>query len=399
MNIYEYQAKEILTQYGVLILPGRYVTSMEEVVKASNGMKKPVLVKAQVCSGGRAKAGGVVRADDPAQLVSIASNLLGKEITTIQSGTIKIRGIYIEDALDEIEESLYISLLLNRNNASILLLASKSGGIDIEDVAKLNPSQIVKINIDLLTGIMPFHIRKLHHSLGLQERDHDAFSNIVKTLYTILLEKDALQIEINPLAIKRGADKAESANFIPLDAKFTFDDFAIFRHPDLAKIRDISSDNPIELIAAQKGLNYVDLETQGLGCVANGSGLIMSLIDIVQSHGVSVAGFVDIGGTASDDKIREAIRLLLMDPKVSCLLINILGYVIPCDIIAEDVISALRDVNSKIPLIIRLYGPKVDDGIAIIQKADLDILVEPTIDGAIKKTLQKMAELSLDSSR
>ena len=369
MNIHEYQAKDLLAKYGVSVPEGGIAFTPEEAESVARDLGGPVwVVKAQVHAGGRGKGGGikVVRALDEA--VDAARALLGMTLITPQTGERGrlVRRVYIEQGCD-IARELYLGLLVDRGSDRLVMMASTEGGMEIEEVAARTPEKILKVTIDPATGMMPFHARELAFGLGLKGKEVGAATALMIGAYMAFLDTDASLIEINPLVVtKDGA-------VVALDAKINFDDNALFRHQDIAALRDADEEDPAEREAAEHDLNYIKLDGS-IGCLVNGAGLAMATMDIIKVHGCEPANFLDVGGDAPKERVREAFKIILSDPKVEAILVNIFGGIMRCDVIAEGIIAAAKEVHLEVPLVVRLEGTNVDLGKKLLAESGLAIV-------------------------
>jgi succinyl-CoA synthetase beta subunit len=392
MNIHEHQAKELLAQYGVPILKGHAVLKLEDVTKAAKSLATPVkVVKAQIHAGGRGKGkfkekgtgekGGVRLAKSLDEVKLYAEQMLGRTLVTAQTGPIGrvVRRLYIEETC-EIGRELYLSALVDRATSRIAFIASTEGGMDIEKVAHDTPEKIFTMTIDPAMGLQPFHSRKLAFALGLSGDQVKEAGTLVGGLYRLMLDKDLSLLEINPLVVTR------EGHLVCLDAKMNFDGNALFRHPDIAALRDESEEDPMEIEASKHDLSYVKLDGS-IGCMVNGAGLAMATMDIIKLYGAEPANFLDVGGGASKEKVREAFKIILSDPAVKGILVNIFGGIMRCDIIAEGVIAAAREMAIKVPLVVRLEGTNVELGKEILAQSGLEITpADDLADAAAKIT-------------
>lgn len=368
MNIHEYQAKEILRKYGVPTPVGHVVFNAEEAVPAAKQLPGDVyVVKAQIHAGGRGKAGGVKIAKTLEEVQSYAKDMLGMTLITHQTGPEgkEVKRLYIEAGSD-IAKELYFSAVLDRGHGGITFMASSEGGMDIEEVAAKTPEKIITAEVNIGAGLQPFHIRKLAYGLGLEKELHKDFAQFVTALYQAFLDTDASQIEINPLVIT-GENK-----LIALDAKFNFDSNALYRHPEIAELRDEDEEDPLELEASKHELNYVKMDGS-IGCMVNGAGLAMATMDIIKLYGSSPANFLDVGGGATRERVTEAFKLILSDKNVKGILVNIFGGIMRCDVIADGIIAAAKEVNLSVPLVVRLEGTNVELGKKMLASSGLAI--------------------------
>ena len=387
MNIHEYQAKSVLAKFGVAVPRGgvAYTPAEAEQVAQSLGGNLWV-VKAQIHAGGRGKAGGVKLAKSLDEVKALTKQMLGMVLVTHQTGAEgkEVKRVYIEEGSD-IGSELYLSVVLDRAFSRVTFVGCKDGGVDIEEVAHNTPEKIITVPVDPATGIQPHHARTLAFGMEIPTELHGDFQKMVFGFYDAFIKTDASQVEINPLVITKGN------KLIALDAKFNFDDNALFRQPEVAEMRDESEEDPLELQAAKFGLSYVKMDGN-IGCMVNGAGLAMATMDIIKLYGSEPANFLDVGGGASKEKVTEAFKLILSDPNVEGVLVNIFGGIMRCDIIAEGIIAAAREVALSVPLVVRLAGTNVElgkkmlatSGLAILPADDLADAAEK-ITGAVKK--------------
>ncbi len=380
MNIHEYQAKTVLAKYGVAVPRGgvAYTPSEAESVAQSLGGDLWV-VKAQIHAGGRGKAGGVKLAKSLDEVKEYAKDMIGMTLITHQTGPEgrEVKRVYIEEG-SAIDKELYLSVVLDRATSRVLFMGSTEGGMDIEEVAEETPEKIIKVAIDPVLGMQPFYMRKLAYGLNIPKELHKDFGKFVSALYDSFVDTDASQVEINPLVItKDGA-------LIALDAKFNFDENALFRQPDVAEMRDPDEEDPLEQKAAKFGLSYVKMDGN-IGCMVNGAGLAMATMDIIKLSGGEPANFLDVGGGANKEKVTEAFKLIMSDPNVEGILVNIFGGIMRCDIIAEGIIAAAREISLNIPLVVRLEGTNVELGKKMMASSGLAITAADNLeDAAIK---------------
>lgn len=386
MKIHEYQAKDLFKEYNIPIPKGKLVFSKEEAIEIADKYTNiPCVIKAQVHSGARGKAGGIKVAINKQEVEIYASQIIGMKLSSIQtSGEEKlVTKVLVEEAVN-IDKELYLSLVLDRANECITVISSLFGGMDIEKVAEENPNAVIKEKIDIRYGIQPFNLRNIIYSLGLDETIIKEFTSLVSNLYRLFVEKDCSLVEINPLVITK------ENKVIALDGKINFDDNALFRHPEIVEMRDILEENPLEVEASKYNLNYIKLDGS-VGCMVNGAGLAMATMDIVKLAGSSPANFLDVGGGASAQNIENAFKLLLSDKNVKMVFINIFGGILRCDILAEGIKNAVSNLKITIPVIVRLEGTNVEQGKLILSNSGLDFKVTSTLDEAvelIKKALE-----------
>lgn len=383
MNIHEHQAKEILRKYGVPASNGYVAFSVEEAVEKAKKLElegaKIFVVKAQIHAGGRGKAGGVKVVKTIEDVKKEAERMLGMTLITHQTGPEGriVKRLYIENGSD-IKHEFYLSAVLDRSSASIVFIASREGGVDIEDVAHNHPEKIIKVPVKIETGLQGYHVRNVVFGIGLESNFSKQMSKIMTGIYKILIEKDAMQIEINPLIINGDNELA------CLDAKFGFDANALFRNPDIAELYDANEEDPLEAEAREFGLNYVKMNGN-IGCMVNGAGLAMATMDIIKFYGQEPANFLDVGGGANKEKVTKAFKIILSDKAVKGVLVNIFGGIMRCDIIAEGIIAAVKEVGITIPLVVRLEGTNVELGKKILSESGLNILSADDLDDAAKK--------------
>ena len=369
MKIHEYQAKEILRKYGVATPRGIACFSVEEAVAAGAELGGKVwVVKAQIHAGGRGKGGGVKLARTPAELRQYASQILGMQLKTPQTGPEgqKVRRVLIEEGAD-IRKELYVGMVVDRGSQRVVLMGSSEGGMDIEEVAAQTPEKIHKAAIDPFTGLTDAQAEDIARKIGIPDKTLGQARDFLKGLYRAFDETDASLAEINPL-ILTGDERV-----LALDAKFNFDDNALFRHPEIAAMRDLDEEDPAEIEASKYDLSYISLDGD-IGCLVNGAGLAMATMDIIKLYGGSPANFLDVGGGASTEKVTEAFKIMLRNPKLKAILVNIFGGIMKCDVIAEGVVMAAREVSLKVPLVVRLEGTNVDLGKKILAESGLPII-------------------------
>jgi succinyl-CoA synthetase beta subunit len=386
MNIHEYQAKEILRKYGLELPEGILALNASEAVEAASKIKSNVWVlKAQVHAGGRGKAGGVKLAKTLDEVRDIASKMIGMKLVTPQTGAEGkiVNKIYVEAGSD-IKKEYYISVVLDRNHNCITIAASTEGGMDIEEVAKKSPEKIIAVHVDYTIGLQNFHIAKLGFGMGLDKIQLKNFSKVVRTLYQSFIDTDASQIEINPLI------ETSDSKFIPLDAKFNFDDNALYRHPEIEKMRDITEEDPQEVEAKKFDLSYVKMDGS-IGCMVNGAGLAMATMDIIKLHGKEPANFLDVGGGATTEKVTEAFKIILSDHNVKGILVNIFGGIMKCDIIANGIITAAKEVKISVPIVVRLEGTNSELGKKILKESGLKLEAANDLEDAAKKIVKAIS--------
>lgn len=396
MNIHEYQAKALLRKYGVATPKGALALTVEEAVKAANELGGPVwVVKSQIHAGGRGAGrfvgnpdgkGGVRVSTSVEDVRTNAEDMLGKVLVTKQSGADgkQVNRLYIEDGCD-IDRELYLSVLLDRATSAVTFIASAEGGMEIEEVAESNPEKILHCPVDPATGIQGHHCRRIAYFLGLKGDQVKSATKFITALYNAFIELDASQVEINPLVVTGAGD------VIALDAKMNFDDNALYRHKEVAELRDIEEEDPMEVKASEYDLNYVKLDGS-IGCMVNGAGLAMATMDIIKLYGSEPANFLDVGGGATREKVTEAFKIILSDPNVQGILVNIFGGIMRCDVIAEGVVAAAREVSLDKPLVVRLEGTNVDLGKKIMAESGLTIIAADNLADAAQKIVTAVKE-------
>ncbi len=380
MNIHEHQAKELLARYSVAIPRGGAAFSVDEAVKVANELGGPVwVVKAQIHAGGRGKGGGVKVVKSIDEVRSTAEQMLGMTLVTHQTGPQgkEVKRIYIEEGCD-IARELYLSMLIDRGTSQVTVMASTEGGMDIEEVAAKTPEKIIKVAINPAIGMQAFHARQLAFGLQLEGKQVSSAVKLLRGIYDAFVGLDASLIEINPLIV------ATTGEVVALDAKMNFDDNALFRHQDVSELRDESEEDPIERKAAEYDLNYIKLDGT-IGCMVNGAGLAMATMDIIKLYGGEPANFLDVGGGASKEQVTNAFKLILSDSKVEGFLVNIFGGIMRCDVIAEGVVTAAKEVSLNVPLVVRLEGTNVDQGKKILAESGLDIVSADDLADAAQK--------------
>ena len=386
MNIHEFQAKKILAGYGVNIPRGKEAYSVAEAVSVAKdiGGEKWV-VKAQIHAGGRGKAGGVKIADSLKKVEEISNSLLGMQLVTHQTGPEgkKVNKIFIEEGVNIVSE-FYLGVVLDRSNEKYVMMASTEGGTEIEVVAEKNPEKIFKVEIDPLLGIQSYQARQLVFKLGLEKSLSNKAVKFILALSKAVEQTDASLVEINPLVVTKD-------DVLALDAKMNFDDNALYRQKDIEMLRDEDEEDPRELEATQYDLNYISLDGN-IGCMVNGAGLAMATMDIIKLEGGSPANFLDVGGGASKERVEQAFRIIFSDKKVKAVLINIFGGIMRCDVIAEGVVAAAKNIDIKVPLIVRLAGTNEEKGKEILNNSGLDIISANNLGDAAKKAVQSVKE-------
>jgi succinyl-CoA synthetase beta subunit len=383
MNIHEYQAKAVLREFGVPTPRGFPAFSVEEAAKAATDLATPVVVvKAQIHAGGRGKAGGVKVVKSIDDVKKEARRLLGSTLVTHQTGPQgkEVNRLYIEEG-SAIARELYLSMLVDRVTSRVAIVVSTEGGMDIEKVAHDTPDKIVTITVDPATAICPHHVLRVAKALGLNGDLHKQMSVMLTGLYKAFTGKDMSLLEVNPLVV------TNEGKLICLDAKIGFDDNALFRHPEIAALRDETEEDAKEIEASKFDLNYVALDGT-IGCMVNGAGLAMATMDIIKLYGESPANFLDVGGSASKEKVAAAFKIITSDPKVKGILINIFGGIMKCDVIASGVVDAVREVGLRVPLVVRLEGTNVNEGKDILAKSNLNVTAADDLDDAAQKIVK-----------
>ena len=393
MNIHEYQAKQLLKSHGAPVSRGIPVLNAADAPRAVEELGGPVwVVKAQIHAGGRGKgrfkeaeageAGGVRIARGEDEAIGFVEQMLGKTLVTHQTGPDgkQVGRVYLEEGA-AIADEFYLSLLVDRETSRVSFIVSTEGGMDIEEVAKETPEKIVTFSVDPATGVQPFHGRKAALALGLKGRAAKDCGELVATLYRLFLEKDCALVEINPLIL------TEDGRLVCLDAKMNFDSNATYRHPDIAELRDETEEDPKELEASKFDLNYIALDGE-IGCMVNGAGLAMATMDIVKLYGSEPANFLDVGGGATKEKVTEAFKIITSDPAVKGILVNIFGGIMRCDVIAEGIVAAVKDVGLSVPLVVRLEGTNVELGKQIVQESGLNVIAADNLADAAQKIVQ-----------
>jgi len=385
MKIHEYQAKAILARYGVTTPRGEVAFTKEEAREAAQRLKTPVVVvKAQIHAGGRGKAGGVKLARSADEAAEHASQILGMTLVTPQTGPQGrvVRRLLIEEGLD-IKRELYLGLLVDRESGRPVFMASAAGGMEIEEVAKENPNAILREQIHPAVGLQPYQARKIAFGLGLPSEMAGVATPFLQALYRAFIDSDASLLEINPCVV------TGDGRLVALDAKMTFDDNGLFRHKDLRELRDLDEEDPLEVEASKYGLNYIKLDGS-VACMVNGAGLAMATMDIIKYAGGSPANFLDVGGGASAEQVKSAFRILLSDPEVRAVFINIFGGILRCDVLATGVVAAAKDLHVQVPVVVRMEGTNVERGQQILRDSGLNF----TIADGMKDGAQKVVALA-----
>jgi succinyl-CoA synthetase beta subunit len=396
MNSHEYQAKELLKTYGVAVLDGGIARTPDEAATAARKLPGPVyVVKSQIHAGGRGPGrfandpdgrGGVRMAKSPEEVAAAAEAMIGQVLVTKQTGAAgrRVSRVYVEGGCD-IKRELYLSLMIDRATSRVTILASTEGGMEVEEVAANHPEKILRVAVDSATGVSGYHGRRLAYGLGLEGKQVGAFGKLVSAMYRAFVALDCAVVEINPLVV------TDAGGVVALDAKVSFDDSALFRHPELEKLRDEAEEDPKELEAAKYGLNYITVDGT-IGCLVNGAGLAMATMDIIKRYGASPANFLEVGGGATKDKVAAAFKIILSDPHVEGILVNIFGGIMRCDVIAEGVVAAAREASLGVPLVVRLEGTNVQLGKNILAKSGLPIIAADNLADAAQKIVNAVQE-------
>jgi succinyl-CoA synthetase beta subunit len=386
MKIHEYQAKTILARYGVPVPRGEITFNAAEAHDIAKRLGTPVVVvKAQIHAGGRGKGGGVKLAKSPDEATSFARDMIGMTLVTHQTGPDGrvVSRVLIEEGL-QMQRELYLSLLLDRAAGRPVMMASAAGGMDIEEVAAKTPEQIVRVYIEPGVGIVPFEARQLAFGIGLEAAQVNKFVKLATSLYDAFVATDASLVEINPLVVTAAGD------LLALDAKMNFDDNALYRHPDIRDLRDTGEEDPLEIEASKYSLNYIHLDGN-IGCMVNGAGLAMATMDIIKLAGGEPANFLDVGGGANAEQIRNAFKILMSDKNVRAVLINIFGGILRCDVLAQGVIAAVKELGVPVPIVIRMEGTNVDEGKRLLRESGMNFTTADSMDDAAQ-TVVKLAQ-------
>jgi succinyl-CoA synthetase beta subunit len=382
MNLHEYQSKQVFSAYGIPVPTGRVAATPDEAVAAADALGGSLwVVKAQVHAGGRGKAGGVKLARDKDAVRAAAQAMLGTRLATIQTGPegLPVNTVYVESG-SAIEREIYLSLTLNREKGQIAMIGSAAGGMDIEEVAAHTPEKITTVNIHPAAGLQPHQCRRMAFALGFTGAQVGEFQKIAMALYRLVMEKDASLVEVNPLIVTK------DGSLVALDAKINIDANAVFRQPELAKMRDTAQEDPMELKASEHDLNYVSLDGD-IACMVNGAGLAMATMDLIKLHGGSPANFLDVGGGATAERVTAAFNLILSNPKVKAILVNIFGGIVRCDLIAEGVIIAVKNVGVKVPVVVRLEGTNAEKAREMLAASGLKVTAAADLTDAAQKAV------------
>ncbi|MBM3534538.1 MAG: ADP-forming succinate--CoA ligase subunit beta [Alphaproteobacteria bacterium] len=387
MNIHEYQAKQLLAKYGVAVPRGGVAYTPEEAAKAADALPGPVyVVKAQIHAGGRGKGGGIKVVKSKDDVKAMAQKMLGMNLVTPQTGPKgkEVKRVYVEEGCD-IKRELYLGMLLDRKASRLVMMASTEGGMDIEEVAAKHPEKIIRVTIDPASGFSGFHARRLAYGLRLEGAQVGSAVKFMTSLYKAFNELDASLVEINPLVVT-GAGQV-----LALDAKMNFDDNALFRHKDIEDLRDLDEEDALEREAHQHELNYIKLDGN-IGCMVNGAGLAMATMDIIKLYGGTPANFLDVGGGATKERVTQAFKIILSDANVEGVLVNIFGGIMRCDVIAEGIVAAAREVSLNVPLVCRLEGTNVELGKKILAQSGLPIITGDNLADAAEKVVKAVKE-------
>tara|TARA_Y100000992_G_scaffold73014_1_gene45939 strand:+ start:653 stop:1813 length:1161 start_codon:yes stop_codon:yes gene_type:complete len=385
MNIHEHQAKEILKKYGAKVPDGVYAFNVQDLIEKAKSLKtEKFVLKAQIHAGGRGKAGGVKILDTLEDLAVAAKKLLGKKLVTPQTGDSgkEVKRLYVE-ASSNIEKEFYLSCLVDRANSKIAFISSDQGGMDIEEVARKSPDKILTTKIDFANELSDKDCDVIVKIFNLDAEINNQAKSLVKSIYKMFIETDASMVEINPLILTK------ENKIICLDAKINFDDNALFRNPDIKKLRDLSEEDPLEIEASKHGLSYIKLDGN-IGCMVNGAGLAMATMDIIKLYGEEPANFLDVGGGASKEIVTAGFKIILSDKNVKGILINIFGGIMKCDVLAQGVVDAAKEIKISVPLVVRLAGTNFQEGKDILEKSNLNIISASNLSDAAKKIIKEI---------
>jgi len=383
MNLHEYQTKLLFKEYGIAVPEGRRVSSVEQAGEAATALGGDSwVVKAQVHSGGRGKAGGVKLVKGLSELESAISGLLGTTLVTYQTGEkgLPVNAVLVEQ-LTSYQQELYLSVLVDRGREKVVFMASPAGGMDIEEIARTQPEKIFSVHIDPVVGLMPYQCRQIGFAIELPQNLINSLTKIMTGLYRLFMDKDLSLIEINPLVM------TADGRLLALDGKINIDDNALYRQQSLAQMRDPSQEDEREYLAQQLNLNYVTL-TGNIGCMVNGAGLAMATMDIIKLHGGEPANFLDVGGGITVDRVVEAFKLLILDKNVKAILVNIFGGIVRCDMIADGIVQAMREVKLNLPVVVRLQGTNVEKGLQILNESGLAVVTADDLTNAAVKAVK-----------
>ena len=383
MNVHEYQAKKLLSDFGVKVPGGQVVFSAEEVSEVLDTLNSAkYVVKAQVHAGGRGKGGGIRVVDNAGDATQAAEQIIGMNLVTHQTGTEgkRVGSVLIEEA-SSIEKEFYLGMVIDRSREKVVVMGSPEGGVEIEEVAARSPEKIIKEHVDISLGIQPYQCRKIAYFMGLEGGAVRQAVSFISSLYRVFIEKDCSLAEINPLVL------TSDGNIVALDAKINFDENALFRHRDIAGLRDRSEEDPLELEASDAGISFVKLDGN-IGCLVNGAGLAMATMDIIKHHGGEPANFLDVGGGATTEQVTKAFKMILSDENVKAIFVNIFGGIMKCDTIADGILEAAGEVGINVPLVVRLEGTNVEAGREILSGSGLDIQTGADMKEAASKVVE-----------
>jgi len=382
MKIHEYQAKQLFKQYNVAIPKGSEASTADEAFQIAEELGYPCVIKAQVHAGGRGKAGGVKLAKNKDEARQYSNSIVGMNLVSIQTGPEGklVRKVLVEQGL-EIARELYLAIIVDREAGMPVIMASTEGGVEIEEVAAKSPHLISKVHIHPTTCLSGFHIRRLAFNLKLEKEQQKNFSTLVRNLFRLFMEKDASLVEINPLVVTK------TDEVIALDGKINFDDNALFKHPDIVDMRDIHEEEPLEVEASKYDLNYIKLDGN-IGCMVNGAGLAMATMDIIKYYGGEPANFLDVGGGTSEDRVKEAFKILLADPNTRAVFVNIFGGIVRTDKVARGIVNAVQGMNLTVPVVIRLVGTNEEEGRKIIEESGLNFVAITSLPDAAQKVVE-----------
>lgn len=381
MKIHEYQAKAIMAKYRIPVPEGKPATTASKAKEAAQELGGKVVIKAQVHAGGRGKAGGIKVVESPEEAEQIAGQMLGSKLVTHQTSAegVPVNTVLVEKAAAALRE-LYIGIVIDGSAQKPVIMASEAGGMEIEEVAVSTPEKIIREYVDPVIGLQPFQGRRLAYGMGLSDDQIRPAVGLISGLYKLMMDKNCSLVEINPLVV------TEDGSLLALDAKLNFDDEALFRHKDVQELRDVSQEDPLDVEASKYDVNYIKLDGD-VGCMVNGAGLAMATMDIIKYMGAEAANFLDVGGGASEEKIAQAFKLLVADPKVKRVLVNIFGGILRCDIAAKGIVSAAREIDVEIPVVVRMRGTNVDEGRQILEESGLNITFVSDLKGAAEKVV------------
>ena len=383
MNIHEHQAKEILKKYGAVVPEGVFAFTVEDLIEKAKKLKtKKFVLKAQIHAGGRGKAGGIKILNNIDELTKASRELLGKKLITPQTGPEgrEVKRLYVETS-SNIDKEFYLSCLVDRASSKIAFISSDQGGMDIEEVASKTPGKIITTKIDISDNILDGDCEKIIEIFSLKNKAKNQAISLIKSIYKMFVSTDASMVEVNPLILTK------EEKIICLDAKVNFDDNALFKHPDIVDLRDLNEENPTEIEASKHGLSYVKLDGS-IGCMVNGAGLAMATMDIIKLYGKEPANFLDVGGGASKEKVSAALKLILLDKNVKGILINIFGGIMRCNVLAQGVVDAAKEINISVPLVVRLAGTNFKEGKEILDNSGLKLISAENLDDAAKKIVK-----------